>query len=62
VEDDGNGLDPALALTARSDHRFGLFSIEERLRQLGGTLELEGASGKGTRVRLIAPLVQKESA
>ncbi len=62
VEDDGNGLDPALALAARSDHRFGLFSIEERLRQLGGMLELEGASGKGTRVRLIAPLVKKEPA
>lgn len=53
VADDGQGFDPALA---RQDAgaRFGLFSIEERLRQLGGHMDLDAAPGRGTRVRLTA--------
>ncbi len=60
VEDDGRGLDPAVALAARRDHRFGLFSLEERVRQLGGSLELSCRPAGGTRVRLLAPLPRKE--
>lgn len=53
IVDDGHGFDPA---QARRDAgaRFGLFSIEERLRQLGGDMELDAAPGRGTRVRLTA--------
>ena len=35
---------------------FGLFSIRERLEDLGGRLELESSPGQGTRVTLVAPL------
>jgi signal transduction histidine kinase len=50
VSDDGAGFDPAAAaLRAR---RLGLTSMEERARELGGTLEIESAPGAGTRVRL----------
>lgn len=52
VADDGCGFD---AGQARRDagERFGLFSIAERLHQLGGRLELDTAPGRGTRVRLV---------
>lgn len=51
VVDDGRGFDAGAARRDAGD-RFGLFSIEERLRQLGGSLELDSAPGRGTRVRL----------
>lgn len=51
VADDGVGCDPAQA-RRDSGARFGLFAIEERLRQLGGGMELDAAPGRGTRVRL----------
>lgn len=55
IADDGRGFDPA---AARRDAgtQFGLFSIEERLSQLGGHLELDTAPGRGARVRLTAPI------
>jgi signal transduction histidine kinase len=34
---------------------FGLFSIRERLRRLGGRLEIEPGIGRGTRAVIIAP-------
>ncbi|MFZ5993583.1 MAG: PAS domain-containing sensor histidine kinase [Thermodesulfobacteriota bacterium] len=34
---------------------FGLFSIRERLRHLGGHLEIHSTTGKGTRVTVIVP-------
>jgi signal transduction histidine kinase len=53
IADDGRGFDPALA-RRDAGAQFGLFSIEERLRQLGGHMELETGPGRGTRVRLTA--------
>ncbi len=51
--DDGIGFDPAQIDRTRS---FGLFSIRERLRHIGGLLELHSGNGHGTRVTLVAPL------
>jgi PAS domain S-box-containing protein len=57
VEDDGRGFDPERAAAAAAKNGvFGLFSIRERLKQLGGNIEIESASGHGTRVTLVAPL------
>ncbi len=57
VEDDGIGFDPAevKAMAAGSD-RFGLFSIRERLEQLGGLIEIESRPGRGSRILMKAPL------
>jgi signal transduction histidine kinase len=55
VGDDGNGCDPAQA-RAGDGARFGLFSIEERLRQLGGSMDVDTAPGRGMRVSLSAPI------
>ncbi|HEY3397589.1 MAG TPA: PAS domain S-box protein [Armatimonadota bacterium] len=57
VDDNGVGFDPSrLAETASRSEGFGLFNIGERLRLLGGSLEVESSPGHGTRVTLSAPL------
>ena len=59
VEDDGVGFNSAeICPTLHSTGRFGLFSIQERLNPLGGHMEVESESGRGTRVNLKAPLKQ----
>jgi signal transduction histidine kinase len=35
---------------------FGLFSIDERMRDLGGLLTIESTPGHGFRAVIIAPL------
>jgi len=57
VEDDGVGFDPAgVASRAIRNGRFGLFSIRERLEELGGRLEIESEPGHGCKVVMVAPL------
>lgn len=57
VEDDGMGFDPdSLGLKRTHNEGFGLFNIKERLRYLGGKLEVNSEKGKGTSVVLIVPL------
>lgn len=53
IQDDGRGL-PA---TRRSG--VGLTSIRERTTELGGTLTIESAAGKGTQVRVWLPLTKE---
>ena len=57
VEDDGVGfnLGDVTSAAARTGG-FGLFSIRERLEQLGGHLEIESKRGHGTTVTVTAPL------
>lgn len=50
VQDEGRGF--SLPSPPRASDGFGLFSIGERLTQMGGTMEIESAPGKGTRVTL----------
>jgi signal transduction histidine kinase len=50
VRDDGVGFDPERA-ELRARH-LGLTSMEERAKELGGTIEIRSAPGAGTRVRL----------
>jgi len=52
IEDDGVGMEPDTAAIKGS----GLFSIQERLSYVGGSMLIESAPGKGTKVRLRAPL------
>lgn len=59
VQDDGKGFD-LQAVKASYDQRgsFGLLSLEERARLVGGTAELLSAPGAGTTVRVVVPLEQ----
>lgn len=51
VEDDGVGFDPQ-AVRGRG---LGLVGIEERVRELGGTMELRSQAGRGTSLRCGIP-------
>jgi len=60
VKDDGWGFDSKeVVATATKTGKFGLFSIRERLKQLGGSIEIESAQGYGTCITLCAPLKQE---
>ncbi len=52
VEDGGAGFRPE---EAERSSGFGIFSIQEQLAPLGGSLQIDSAPGKGTRVVLRAP-------
>ncbi|MCS6304169.1 MAG: response regulator [Nitrospira sp.] len=58
VRDEGAGFDLAAAGTPSGgiSSKFGLFSIRERMRALGGSFEIESALGQGTTATLMLPL------
>src|SRR5512144_27571 len=59
VHDDGQGFELAAADTAPSNRlssKFGLFSIRERMKALGGSFEIESAPNQGTTATLTLPL------
>lgn len=54
VEDDGIGFNSGDVENAEG---FGLFNIRERLNSVGGGLQIESTEGSGSRVRVVAPLM-----
>jgi PAS domain S-box-containing protein len=58
VEDDGVGFDISALASREFAPTFGLFSIRERLKNLGGTLEIQPTLGQGTRVTVTVSLSQ----
>ena len=59
IEDDGAGFDP-VALTRGAFPRFGLATMRERAESMGGTLEVNAAPGRGTRVTVRLPMAAKQ--
>ncbi|MBL7223092.1 MAG: PAS domain S-box protein [Candidatus Brocadiae bacterium] len=60
VQDDGVGFNPDALNAGDASTRGGsLFEIRERLRYLGGRLEVKSDPGRGTQVRLVVPLRQR---
>jgi signal transduction histidine kinase len=53
VSDMGTGFDPAALERAEGS---GLIRIRERLKLLGGSLDIDSAPGQGSRIMLTAPL------
>ncbi len=51
VEDDGSGFDP------QRTRGMGLLGMEERVKRLGGRMEIQSEPGKGTRLRVTLPLL-----
>ncbi len=53
VEDDGSGFDP------KRTRGLGLIGMEERVKQLGGRMEIQSSQGQGngTRLRVTLPLL-----
>ncbi|MHB8872066.1 MAG: sensor histidine kinase [Myxococcaceae bacterium] len=61
IEDDGKGFDPAILNEAGRPRRpLGLLGLRERMDLLGGTVEIDSAPGKGTRVALSVPIPKQE--
>jgi signal transduction histidine kinase len=59
VKDDGIGFDPeAVAGRPNTEGAFGLFTIRESMADMGGSVEIASAPGKGTRATLIVPLAE----
>lgn len=62
VEDDGIGFDISkIDLYSTRDKCFGIFSMRERIRYLGGTFEITSKREQGTGVILIVPLQRKNN-
>ncbi len=61
VRDEGAGFDweAAVQNTPGQSSKFGLFSIRERMKSLGGTLDIVTAPGLGTTCLLQLPLVDQ---
>ena len=56
VADEGAGFDLGQTSVNNKAATFGLFSIRERMEDLGGQMSIESVLGQGTKVTLIIPL------
>jgi signal transduction histidine kinase/ligand-binding sensor domain-containing protein len=56
VQDNGRGCDPEGQRAGDGKGGFGLIGLRERARLLGGSLSIDSAPGRGTRVHLEIPL------
>ena len=70
VRDEGQGFDLAAAAAAAAaagtansslTSKFGLFSIRERMRALGGSFEIESLPGRGTTATLVLPVAEAQA-
>ncbi|MGA7678427.1 MAG: histidine kinase [Dehalococcoidia bacterium] len=62
VSDDGVGFKPrASGGSEKKRDTFGLISMRERARGLGGTFEVQSRRGKGTLVRVVIPTSKEVS-
>ncbi|MCK5102174.1 MAG: sensor histidine kinase, partial [Cyclobacteriaceae bacterium] len=55
VNDNGSGFNYNPELHKMKDSGFGLLSINERIENISGTLQIETAPGKGAKVILNVP-------
>jgi len=63
VSDNGNGFEPdTFGETQNGTASLGLFSIEERLKDIGGRMKIASAPGQGTTVTLTAPAEKTDEA
>ncbi len=59
VRDDGIGFNPkTIQHDSMRQGGFGLFSLRERLTQLGGSLTIESKSGEGSEITITIPLTR----
>jgi PAS domain S-box-containing protein len=61
LEDNGIGFAPGQVAVCKDTGGFGLFSIRQRLSQMGGSLEIDASPGQGCRSLLRAPLLQSQA-
>jgi signal transduction histidine kinase len=57
VQDRGQGFNTDSLEPTQPGHQFGLFSVKERMEELGGWLQVKSAPGRGTTVTLGLPFL-----
>ncbi len=55
VSDHGKGFDSVGLQAGERSEGFGLFSIQQRLRHMGGSVDIDSAPGRGTRIEIVGP-------
>ena len=62
VKDNGIGFDEVCGAEEckKQEHSFGLSMMKERVKLLGGTIQIQSAVGEGTTVYVEVPLQEKE--
>ncbi|GAC1631495.1 MAG: hypothetical protein NVS9B14_03410 [Candidatus Acidiferrum sp.] len=60
VQDDGIGFNPAVAQKSGRRNGIGLVSMRERINSIGGTLEFDSSSGRGTTLLIRVPINPSE--
>jgi two-component system sensor histidine kinase NreB len=60
VQDDGAGFDPEQLRRPTRKGGLGLYGMQERAEIIGGMVTIETQRGRGTRVKVTAPLVGPE--
>ena len=59
VEDDGVGFDPeAVSQRVKRGEHLGLLGMTERVRNAGGTIELDSRPGAGSRIEVTVPFAK----
>jgi signal transduction histidine kinase len=56
IEDDGVGFDRRKARR----RGLGLLGMEERVREIGGTLDIKSQPGRGTRISVLLPVPEEQ--
>jgi len=57
IQDDGRGFDVQAVLARRAtDRGMGLATMAERVRILGGTIQIDSTPGQGTTVAFTVPV------
>lgn len=60
VLDDGTGFNYDPGILRGKGSGFGLFSIQERIEDIGGSLEINSTPGEGTKIVLTVPMEGKQ--
>jgi PAS domain S-box-containing protein len=57
IKDDGDGFDPSLAMARwEGNSRLGLAGMQERVRLLGGKIDISSRRGEGTQIDVTFPV------
>jgi len=59
IRDDGSGFDVQAVQSDRKRRGLGLVGMQERLNAIGGTLSIDSAPGRGTKVTIRLPIGQE---
>jgi signal transduction histidine kinase len=56
IRDNGGGFDPASIAVRRGEQGFGLIGMRERLRVVGGDMQIHSSDGGGTELVISIPV------